>query len=121
MCERCELTNPNNPVTCGAKEVPDRPVEIVHGYLILYPDLMEPFTFYPFKWQGMKLKVWKTICAIEILEQDGPGLVLEFKPAKLLLGKEMLIGDFMVGKPSLGVISIMRVNENDICEASERD
>ena len=121
MCERCELTNPNNPISCGAKEVPDRPVEIVHGYLILYPDLMEPFTFYPFEWQGMKLKVWKTICAIEILKQDGPGLVLEFKPAKLLLGHSMMIGDFMVSKPSLGVISIKQVNENGVCKTVERD
>ena len=116
MCERCETINPNNPTSYGANKIPEKPVKIIHGYLILYPDLMEPFTFYPIEWEGMKLKVWKTICAVEILERNGPSLVLEFKPAKIMLGHSMLIGDFVVAKPSLGVISIMRVKENDVCK-----
>ena len=40
-----------------AKDLPDKPVEVIHGYLVIYPDLMDLFEYYTVDWDNQKLKV----------------------------------------------------------------
>ena len=75
-CERCgEAVNPNNPMPCACKLRDDeerQPVEVKHGYLVIYPDLMILGRTYYVKWEDLELFVAKTdLGVISILKVNG--------------------------------------------------
>ena len=89
-----------------AKDLPDKPVEVIHGYLVIYPDLMDLFEYYTVDWDNQKLKVWKTKVNVEVLDsQHTPLLIL---PLSMKLNETFTFGDYIAGKSDLGVISISK-------------
>ena len=91
-----------------AKDLPDKPVEVIHGYLVIYPDLMDLFEYYTVDWDNQKLKVWKTKVNVEVLDsQHTPLLIL---PLSMKLNETLQFGDYIAGKSDLGVISISKAN-----------
>jgi len=76
MCERCEAVNPNNPVRkkCKCKTLPKQPVISLHGYCVLYPDLMEFRKTYKVEIDGEEFLIGKPdIGVISILKIQGDG------------------------------------------------
>jgi hypothetical protein len=56
MCEKCEI---NGNETQGPKDIPNKPVNVKHGLLVIYPDLMQFGKTYAVKFKGKTLWIAK--------------------------------------------------------------
>lgn len=117
MCERCgDMVNPNNPM-CTVEEI-EEPIRVMHEeYLVIYPDLLEPFEFYDVEWKERKWLVWKTAAKLELCKENKMP-VLDINYSLLRLGKTEVYESkdgwkFAVAKPSIGIISIMMLEEEN--------
>jgi len=92
-----------------AKNLPEKAVNVVYGYLVIYPDLMDLFEYYDVEWDNRKLKVWKTKVNVEVLDEHCiPFLLL---PLSMKIGKTLVFSSYVAGKSDLGVISIAKIDE----------
>lgn len=90
-----------------SNKLPEKPAEIIHNSLIIYPDLMDLFEYYIVKWDNQMLKIWKTKGKIEILDaQYTPLLIL---PLSMKLNEILQFGNYVAEKSNLGVISISKL------------
>ena len=117
MCERCEI----NPYRTGEKEIPEEPVEVVHDYLVLYPDLMQFGKDYIVQYKGKTYMIAKTdlgVVSISSIDETEKETVPENIKEKYFVIEKKKLKDAIVSG-QLSVSAIIRKIEDLLREITK--